>query len=78
MAPGARAIAVGKAKWKSLKGLLISAKVGSQKHLAGMGEEEVIGSPPHFSINFARLGFEEIGQNDCKCCADVVSFITED
>lgn len=59
LAPGPKAITVGKAKWKSLKCLLISAKVGSQKHLAGIGDVEFTGGPYHFSINFASLGFEE-------------------
>lgn len=58
-----RVIIVGKAKWKSLKLLLIPAKIGNHKHLARMGEVELIGGHHGFSIHFASLGFEENKQN---------------
>lgn len=56
-----KVIIVGKAKWKSLKLLLIPDKIGNHKHLARMREVELIGGHHDFSINFASLSFEETG-----------------
>lgn len=52
---------------------------------------ELIGGRHDLSIHLASLGFEETGQSGCRlvrvepsigpdfrCCADVVSFITND
>lgn len=56
-----RAIIMGIAKWKPLKLFLTQAKITIHKHLAGVGEVELIGGPHRFSIYFPSLGFEDTG-----------------